>query len=60
MRVWKIEEWQGDKWVKVDDSPTRRDADWLLNWFTRYGKGRFRIVNPRGRVVLHRGVVQQR
>jgi hypothetical protein len=60
MRQWRIEIWNGPGrgWVKCDVAFSRRNAERQLRTLAELWLGRYRIVNPDGKAVFHRGTVK--
>ena len=52
---WIIQWWDGKTWIKVDATSTGRGADNLIRKYRKKDKGRYRVVNPYGKVLGHCG-----
>ena len=57
-RLWHVEFWDG-KWLRCEGFSSRRAGEDALLLYAQSGKGRYRLVDPDGKVVTHRGLVKQ-
>lgn len=60
MRWWRIEWWDGTSWRPCDVARSRGEGELLLRSYAEKGKFRYRLLNPDSKVVLHKGIVEDR